>query len=177
MQRAVSLDPLSFWANRLLGSMLFYARRYGESLAALKRALEIAPDRFGFVEGWNSDNYEVQGRYGETLAADLRDMASELSPQDINTFRSAFATGGWKAYQEARVKYLLRRSKNECDLNPVALSYVRLGNLTEAFRRFNRDLDSRCTMTVFELSADPRLDKIRQDPRFTALLHRVNLPH
>ena len=177
MQRAVTLDPLSFWANRLLGSMLFYARRYGESLAALKRALEIAPDRFGFVEGWNSDNYEVQGQYSETLAADLRDMASELSPQDINTFRSAFVTGGWKAYQEARVKYLLRRSKNECDLNPVALSYVRLGNLTEAFRRFNRDLDSRCTMTVFELSADPRLDKIRQDPRFTALLHRVNLPH
>jgi TolB-like protein/DNA-binding winged helix-turn-helix (wHTH) protein/tetratricopeptide (TPR) repeat protein len=177
MQRAVTLDPLSFWANRLLGSMLFYARRYDESLAALKRALEIAPDRFGFVEGWNSDNYEVQGQYSEALAADLRDMASELSPQDINTFRSAFATGAWKAYQEARVKYLLRRSKNECDLNPLAISYVRLGNLTEAFRCFNRDLDNRCTMTIFDLSADPRLGNIRQDPRFTALLHRVNLPH
>jgi hypothetical protein len=54
---------------------------------------------------------------------------------------------------------------------------VRLGNLTEAFRCFNRDLDNRCTMTIFDLSADPRLGNIRQDPRFTALLHRVNLPH
>ncbi len=175
MQRAVTLDPLSFWANRLLGSMLYYSRRYDESLVALKRASEIAPDKVSFVEGWNSKNYEVKGLYSEALAADLKDMASELTPQNINTFRSAFATGGWKAYEEARVKFLLPRSMNECDM--LAMSYVRLGNSTEAFRWFNRDLDNHCTMTVFDLSADPRLDEIRQDPRFTALLHRSNLPH
>lgn len=177
MQRAVTLDPLSFWANRLLGSMLFYSRRYDESLVALKRASEIAPDKFGFVESWNSSNYELQGRYSEALAADLKDMVSELSPQDMNSFRSAFATGGWKAYQEARVRFLLTRSMNECDMNPLAISYVRLGNLTEAFRWLNRDLDNHCTMTVFELSADPRLDKIRGDDRFRDLLRRVHLPH
>jgi hypothetical protein len=94
--------------------MLYYSRRYDESLVALKRASQIAPDKFGFVEGWNSNNYEVQNRYCEALAADLKDMASELSPQDINTFRSAFATGGWKAYQESRVKFLLTHSVNEC---------------------------------------------------------------
>ena len=177
MQRAVTLAPLSFWANRLLGSMLYYSRRYDESLAALKRASEIAPDKFGFVEGWNSNNYEVQSRYSEALAADLKDMVSELSPQVINTFRSAFAIGGWKGYQEARVKFLLPRSMNQCDINPLAMSYVRLSNLTEAFRWFNRDLDNHCSMTVFELSADPRLDKIRGDERFRDLLRRVHLPH
>jgi TolB-like protein/DNA-binding winged helix-turn-helix (wHTH) protein/Tfp pilus assembly protein PilF len=175
MQRAVTLDPLSFWANRLLGSMLYYARRYDESLFALKRASEIAPDRFEFVEGWNAYIYEIQGRYSEALAADLKGIASELSPQDINTFRSAFASGGWKAYQEARVKFLLPRAINECS-NNLWMSYVRLGNLTEAFRWFNRDLDKHCNI-VFDLSADPRLDKIRSDERFRALLRRVNLPH
>jgi hypothetical protein len=176
-QRAVALDPFSFWANRLLGSMLYYSRRYDESLVALTRASEIAPDKFELVEGWNSGIYEIQGRYSDAFAADLKDSASELSPQDIDSFRSAFATGGWKAYQEARVKFLLPRSMSECHMNPLAMSYVRLGNLTEAFRWFNRDLDNRCGRTVFDLSSDPRLDKIRQDPRFTALLHRVNLPH
>ncbi len=175
MQRAVTLDPLSFWANRLLGSMLYYARRYDESLFALKRASEIAPDRFEFVEGWNAYIYEIQGRYSEALAADLKGIASELSPLDINTFRSAFASGGWKAYQEARVKFLLPRAINECS-NNLWMSYVRLGNLTEAFRWFNRDLDKHCNI-VFDLSADPRLDKIRGDERFRALLRRVNLPH
>jgi hypothetical protein len=119
----------------------------------------------------------MQGRYGDAFAVDMKEMAAELSPGDLHSFRSAFETGGWKGYQEARVKYLLPRSVNRCYPNYLAMSYVRLGNLAEAFRWFNRDLDNQCGRTVFDLSADPRLDKIRQDPRFTALLHRVNLPH
>ena len=176
MRRAVALDPLSFWANRLLGSMLYYSRRYDESLVALKRATELAPDKFAMVEGWNSGNYEMLGHYGDAFAADRKDLASELSLREISLLQSAFETGGWKAYQEARVKYLLPRSPSQCYMNPVAMSYVRLGDLTEAFRWFDRDLDNRCGRTVFDLSSDPRLDKIRQDPRYTALLHRVNLP-
>jgi tetratricopeptide (TPR) repeat protein len=177
MRRAVALDPLSFWANRLLGSMLYYSRRYEESLAALNRALELAPDKFGFVEGWRPGNYEMLGRYSDAFAAEMKDMASELSPGDAESFRSGFANRGWKGYQEARVKYLLRRPMGECQMNPLALSYLSLGKVDETFRWLNRDLDNRCGKTVFDLSSDPRLDKIRQDPRFTALLHRINLPH
>jgi TolB-like protein/DNA-binding winged helix-turn-helix (wHTH) protein len=176
-RRAVELDPLSFWANRLLGSMLYYSRRYDESLVALKHASELAPDKFSFVEGWYSGIYEIQGRYNDALVADLKDMASQLSPQDVRSFRTAFETGGWKGYQEARVKYLLPRSVGQCFMNPLAMSYLRLGNLTEAFRWFNRDMDNHCGRTVFDLVADPRLDKIREDDRFRALLRRVNLPH
>jgi TolB-like protein/cytochrome c-type biogenesis protein CcmH/NrfG len=176
MRRAVALDPLSFWANRLLGSMLFFSRRYDESLLALERASELAPDKFRFVENWYSDNYEMQGRYSDAFAADMKEMTPELSPGEIHSFRSAFETGGWKGYQEARVKYLLARSLNRCYPNYLAMSYVRLGNPAEAFRWYNRDLDNHCGRTVFDLSSDPRLDKIREDPRFTALLHRANLP-
>ncbi len=176
MQRAVTLDPLSFWANRLLGSMLYYARRYDESLVALKRALEIAPDKFDFVEGWNANIYEVQGRYSEALTADLKALVSVLSPQEVNSFRLAFATGGWKAYQKARIKFFLTKSSLQCRSNFLAMGYLRLGNQAEAFRWFNRDLDNHCNI-VFDLSADPRLDKIRGDERFRALLRRVNLPH
>lgn len=176
MRRAVALDPLSFWANRLLGSMLYYSRHYDESLVALKRASELAPDKFSFVEGWNSGNYEMQGRYSDALAADMKELASELSPQDVSAFRSAFEAGGWKGYQEARVKYLLPRSINQNYMNDLAMSYVRIGNITEALHWFSRDLDYCCGKTVFDLSSDPRLDKIREDPRFSALLHRVNLP-
>jgi TolB-like protein/DNA-binding winged helix-turn-helix (wHTH) protein/Tfp pilus assembly protein PilF len=177
MRRAVALDPLSFWANRLLGSMLYYSRHYDESLVALQRSLEIAPDKTGFVEGWNSNNYEMLGRYGDAFAADLKNRASELSPGDVAAFRSAFEAGGWKGYQEARVKYLLRRPLSQCQVNPLAMSYFRLGRVDETFRWLKRDLDNRCGMTIFDLSADPRLDSIRSDPRFTALLHSINLPH
>jgi TolB-like protein/DNA-binding winged helix-turn-helix (wHTH) protein len=177
MQRAVAHDPFSFWANRLLGSMLYYARRYDESLDALNRASEIAPDKGEFVQGWYSSIYELQGRYEEAFAADLVDMASEITPKDVELFRSAFKTGGWKAYQEARVQFLLPRSMSECHMNPVAMSYVRLGNLDETFHWLNRDMDNHCGRTIFDLSADPRLDTIRHDPRFAVLRSRAKLPH
>jgi TolB-like protein/DNA-binding winged helix-turn-helix (wHTH) protein len=176
MRRAVALDPLSFWANRLLGSMLYYSRRYDESLVVLQRSLELAPDKIGFVAGWNSGNYEMLGRYRDAFAADMQEMAGEFSPQDIEPFRSAFEAGGWHGYQQARVKFLLSRSMGQCQMNSVATSYLQFGDVTEAFRWLSSDLESRCGRTVFDLSSDPRLDSIRADPRFTALLHRANLP-
>ncbi len=177
MQRAVSLDPRSFWANRLLGSMLYYSRRYDESLVALARASEIAPDKSSFIVGWTSSIYEVKGRYSEALEADLQDSDARLSARDIIAFRKAFASGGWRAYQEARVNYLLPRSSGKCFINPLSMSYVRLGNTTEAIRWFSRDLDNRCSLIIFDLSSDPRLDTIRGDKRFRDLLQRVHLPH
>jgi tetratricopeptide (TPR) repeat protein len=177
MHRALQLDPLSFWANRLLGSTLYYSRHYDESLAALKRASELAPDKFELVEGWNSNNYEALGRYSEAFASDLRDNASELSPQDVDAFRDAFKTKGWKGYQEARIQFLLPRASRRCYMNPISMSYLRLGKLDEAFRWLDHDLEEHCGRVVFDLSADPRLDSVRGDPRFAALQRKVNLPH
>ena len=177
-RRAVALDPLSFWAYRNLGMALFYARRYDEALAALKRASEIAPDKSAlFVEGWNSGIYEVQGRYADAVAADLKNFSPQsipYSPAELDSLRSAFETGGWKSYQEARVKILLPRTTHPCADWGLAMSYLRLGNLTEAFRWFNRQIDDHCESF---LAADPRSDPIRSDPRYTALLARMNLPH
>ena len=170
MQRAVALAPLSFWANRLLGSMLYYSRRYDESLVALNRALELAPDKAGFVEGWEYGNYQMLGRYSDAVAADMNDMGPDFSPGDIHRLRSAFETGGWRSYQEAKVKLVLRNSIDQCQKGSLAVSYLELGNVAEAFRWLNRNLDNHCGSTVFELSSDPRLDKIRDDPRFAALL-------
>ena len=61
--------------------MLFYSRRYDESLAALKRASEIAPDKFELVEGWNSGIFELQGRYADAFTADLKDLGLGANPQ------------------------------------------------------------------------------------------------
>jgi tetratricopeptide (TPR) repeat protein len=176
MKRAVALDPLSFWANRQLGATLYYARRYDESLAALKRASELAPDKPGFVGFWISADYEMQGRYADAVAADLTQL-SGLSPADVESLRFAFESRGWKGYQEARVKILpSRRPSEPCrQWDNIAMGYLRLGNMSEAFQWFNREVDRRCSFVVV-LPADPRLDDVRTDSRYTALLSRINLP-
>jgi tetratricopeptide (TPR) repeat protein len=156
---------------------LFYARRYDEALAALKRASEIAPDKSEFVDTWNSAIYEVEGRYEDAVAARLKDLTAyrtPFSPAEVDSLRSAFETGGWKAYQEARVKILLPRAMGPCASRDLSMSYLSLDNLTEAFRWFNHLADEQCESF---LAADPRSDPIHTDPRYTALLHRMNLPH
>jgi TolB-like protein/DNA-binding winged helix-turn-helix (wHTH) protein/tetratricopeptide (TPR) repeat protein len=175
-RRAVSLDPLSFWANRNLGMALFYARRYDEALAALKRASEIAPDKSPlFVEGWNSAIYEVEGRYADAMAADLKNI-TDLSPAEVDSHRSAFENGGWKAYQKTLVKVWLPRSTKPCGGWELSMTYLRLGDSTEAFRWFNRQVDEHCP-SVLTLSIDPRFDTIRKDAPYSALLSRMHLPH
>jgi TolB-like protein len=174
-RRAVALEPFSFWANRNLGMALFYARRYDEALAALKRASEIAPDKSPwFVEEWNYSIYEVEGRYADAVAADLK-YFTNFSPAQVDSLRSTFETGGWKTYQETRVKILLPLVTTPCASEDLTKSYLSLDNLTEAFRWMNRRVDERCAVPV--RAADPRYDPIRSDPRFIALLKRMNLPH
>src|SRR5262249_49808070 len=126
-RRAVAKDPLSFWAHRNLGMALFYARRYDEALAALRRASEIAPDKAAFVEGWNAAIYEAMGRYDEAVTAQIKDLTAPpnpyLSPAEVDSLRSAFATGGWKAYQATWIKILLSRAGSTCsDLSALGMS-------------------------------------------------------
>jgi TolB-like protein/DNA-binding winged helix-turn-helix (wHTH) protein len=173
-KRAVELDPLSFWANRNHGAMLYFASRYDESLAALKRAAELAPDRLIYVELWNSAIYELKGRYGDAVEADLK-LYSDLTPADISSLRSKFKTGGWKAFQEAEMQIFLPRVATPCVYwGPIAMNYLRLGNFTEAFNWFNREVDEHCLDIVWR-ARDPRLDPVRSDPRYIVLLRRMNL--
>ena len=175
-RRALELDPLGFWTNRNLGVALYYDRRYDEALAALRRATEIAPDRPAFVDGWISDIAEAQGHDADAAHAEMLGIASAVSPHEFGDLRSAFAAGGWKEYQQTRIRFLLSRSSTPCTSDDLAMSYLRIGRIPEAFRWFQREADEYC-VSVSSLAADPRLDLFRQKPQYIALQDRLNLPH
>jgi len=99
---------------------------------------------------------------------------SLFHPPQVDSLHSAFEAGGWKAYQEAWIKIRLPQAMRPCHNLGLAMNYLRLGNLTETFRWLNREVDDHCESFM---AADPRLDPIRSDPRYTALLARMNLPH
>ena len=56
----------------------------------------------------------------------------------------------------------------------VAVSYSALGNRDEAFRWLEKALEDRADCIPF-LNVDPRLDRLRPDPRFDQLVKRVGL--
>ena len=173
---AMETDPLGFRSDRTFGQILFYDRKYSESLVALQRALEIAPDRIEYVAGWTSAVYESQGRYTEAAEEELRGIATGTPASEIRVLREALASGGWKRYQQARIKLLLPKSSQLCVSYDLAWSYLRLGQVEEAFRWFQRSADEHCIMAP-HLAADPRIDSVRSDPRYMAYQDRLHLTH
>ncbi|WP_109488928.1 tetratricopeptide repeat protein [Occallatibacter savannae] len=173
---ALETDPLGFRSDRTLGQILFYDRKYSESLNALQRAFEIAPDRIEYVAGWTSAVYEAQGRYTDAAQAELRGIASSTPANEIKELREALAAGGWQRYQQTRIKLLLPKSSQLCVSFDLAWSYLRLRKVGEAFRWFQRSADEHCIMAP-HLASDPRVDPVRNDPRYVAYQDRLHLPH
>jgi TolB-like protein/DNA-binding winged helix-turn-helix (wHTH) protein/cytochrome c-type biogenesis protein CcmH/NrfG len=174
MRKAVELDPLSFFANRYLGSTLYFGRHYDEALAALGHASEIAPDGVSAVQGWVSYIYEAKGNYDQAVTAELKGIEPYASPQQIHLLRSGYEKSGWKGYREAHLQYSLSRAGQPCVSYEIADDYRALGRVDEAFDWFDRAFDERCIFMI-ALNADPRYDGIRSDPRFQELLRRMNL--
>jgi len=175
-RRAVKLDPVSFFANRQLAAVLYFDRRYNAALAQLQRTRELHEDP-GVIENWASWVYEAKHQDGKAVHADLMNLEGDRAPAaDLNFCRAAYARGGWQGYWKARIeRILLPIAKRQCVSYFLGVDYARIGDPAKAFRWLNRAVDQHCIWLVC-LAVDPKLDTLRSDPRYQALLHRINLP-
>jgi TolB-like protein/Tfp pilus assembly protein PilF len=174
MRRALQLDPRSFLMNRHLGAALYFARHYDDALLYLRRALEIEPTRFGYAERWITRSYEMAHRMADAERVDLQGLSLSISDEKLAPLRRAYQSGGWKAYQRARIGLISRLPDNGCDLYEIGESYIRLGDRDRAFSLLARGIKAGC-FWADSLPVDPLLDDIRNDPRFPALLQMAHL--
>ena len=170
MQRALTLDPLSFSSNRLLGSMLYFARDYDQSMHYLQQAAELDPERGDLAQNWMTLIFEKKGMFPEAVKADLFDMKEPYA----TTMRAAFRSGGWTAYQRARIS-VLRLQPTGCFAYEIGMSYLRIGDRDAAIPWLNRGVDQNCFWSLW-LRVNPLLDDFRSDPRYHDLLRRAKLP-
>jgi TolB-like protein/Flp pilus assembly protein TadD len=178
MRRVLSLDPLSFRANRHMGSALYFARRYDESLFYLSRAseLEKLPSA---VENWSTRDYEMLGRFDESVRADLLAILASKPDANVEPLRIAYQQGGWKAYQVARAALLKPlatikgHSWNGAIAYELGLSYLRTGDRAQAIPYFEYAADQHCFWSL-TMKVDPVLDDLRSDPHYPELLARVH---
>ena len=166
-QIAVQLDPLSSGAS-LLGRILIRARRYQEALPYLERGIELEPrsSRSYFRLG---DNYVQLGRYDEAIAAYRK--AGELVPKS-----------GWFKAGIARVYALTGRQREARQIisglktDPLAIAgvYAALGDKNEAFTILDKAIEEH--QFIVYLKEDPVFESLYSDPRWQALLRRMNYP-
>ena len=174
VQTAVTLDPFSTVNNARLASMLFYARRYNETLAQSRHLLELDSTSVqGRVELARA--YLQLGRCAEALAALEQGPgpAWEVFPGLLG---QAYATCGHRTQALARLSYLgsAVRAGRYVPHFAFARIYAGLADTDRALAELDSAYVERA-WPMFTLRVEPAFDGLRADPRFVRLLKKVGL--
>ncbi len=168
---AVDVDPASLWSQYSYGISLHFARRYTESIAQFRRTLTMDED-FGLAYMTLVTDLELSGNEAEAFDVWKKLMVrwgtDEKTVQDI---KAGFQAEGWLGVRRV---YDKRPEDSSKVYFHGAAGYAQMGMKDKAFEYLERSLAGREIWIAF-LKVDPRLDAIRDDPRFTDLAARVGL--
>jgi TolB-like protein/Flp pilus assembly protein TadD len=174
-QSALELDPISPLTHGIVGSGQYFARRYEDSLARCRRALEIDPNHIQSLFAYCVTAAEL-GRHGEAMEAAERAVAlSGRSAFFLGVLGFVCATAGRSAEGRATLAELEERAAHEY-VAPIlqARILVRLGDFAAALDRLEQAFSERNSM-MFTLAASREFDVLRAEARFQALLRRLGL--
>ena len=173
------MDPLSSAIGSDFGISLYYARRYDDAVAELRRVIQADP-KFSRTHHYLGRVYAQIGRHREALdeyrkgglldGDDREGVALRAAAIRASIDRSG-ARGFWRALLELEMKKTARQSEWEHD---VAVLYARLGEKNQAFSWLERAYADR-TFELLFLQVGPEWDNLRGDPRFDDLLRRIGL--
>jgi tetratricopeptide (TPR) repeat protein len=171
-RRALELEPVSQNINRNYGSFLMFARRYDESEKQLRKTVELDPIfQVGYFTLANT--LQLQGRYAESVEAYAKAREVAGKPEEAAAMRASFKKGGWRGF-------VLDFSKYDwmSDNRPKYIDATRLASIGENQRAVEALEDAFAERESFItlLKVDPRLDPLRDDPRFQELLRKVGFP-
>jgi Flp pilus assembly protein TadD len=174
IERAQQLDPLSPIINADLAQILYFARRHEDAVAQSRKTLQMNP---AFAEARRVSFLALQRihRDQEALA-------------DLETYRALpdGGLGGSVGYgyaalgrrrEAATVLRELEEQSRRRSVPPYDLAVIHagLGQTDDALLWLDKSLATHDPESMI-LPIDPRLDSVRGDPRFVALLRRMGLP-
>lgn len=168
---AVALDPLNSLAYLSKAEVLTYLHRYPEAIAAGRTALQTSPD-LGPAHLWVGDAYLLLGQTGQAKSEYLAIGADD-------PFRAArlgllASRTGDRAEAERQLAALNKQSGGTASYQNAEI-YTQLGDKDRAFAELDKAVQTKDSGLSY-LKVDPFLDPIRGDPRYAALVRRLNFP-
>jgi tetratricopeptide (TPR) repeat protein len=172
---ARQLDPLFPFAGALEGQSLSYAGRNDEALERLRETSELAPN-FWMPHLFAAGVYIEKAMYEESVT-EAR-LTGKLAPtQTASVAYECYALAKLGRHDEARAALdgLLKLS-SERFVPPyhIALIYSGFGENNEALTWLERGFAERDPKMTF-IKVDPKLNNLRNEPRFISLVERMGL--
>ncbi len=175
LKRAEELDPLSLIIQTNLGDALLFSRRYDEAVAQYKRVLSLDPN-FQFARFQLATAYQQKGMHGEAIEEYRKGLELGYDPLVNGSLAYSLARLG-RTDEARKILEQLRRESAEryVPAYAIVLPLLGLGEKEEVLKWLEKDVEERSTLATY-YSASPELDGLRSEPRFKALLKKLNLP-
>ncbi len=170
MKECIEIDPLKPLYFLNLGNILTHAGRLDESIAYFKKTLELNP-QFQRAHLYLGRSYLLMGKPEMAL--------KEMQKENLEVFRIfGMAMAYYAANRHKEADEVLRdfsdRFQNEWSYLLAEL-YAFRGEKDKAFIWLKNAYEKNDGWLVF-LKGDPLLKNLKNDPRYTAFLKKMNLP-
>jgi adenylate cyclase len=172
-KKALQLDPLNSFLNTDLAFFLYWPRRYDEAIAQIRRTLELDPNNafahsvLGWCLLWKGNAVDALAEFHKATTLD-----------DLPWYRGALgytsAVLGDRAKAEQTLRELEDLSKHRY-VSPAlpATVYLGLGEKQKALDWLEKAFEDR-DPSLWWITGDQLYDSARDEPRFKALLQRVD---
>lgn len=175
ISRATELDPVSQAILKDKGLALYYNRRYDDAIEIAKNTLELDPN-YSAAHRLLSLAYQGKGQIDDAIEENRK--WGELTGNSIETdfaLAQLYAVSG--KHEDAR--RLIK--KVETEKHPVsnvyrglALIHYALDDDDTTFELLEKSYEMR-EEALMNLKVDPKMDRLRFDPRFIALLKKMGV--
>jgi serine/threonine protein kinase/tetratricopeptide (TPR) repeat protein len=177
-QKAQELDPLApiIYVSRAL--VLYYARKYDQALEFCLEALELDPNYSG-AHFWSSIIYAQMQQYDKFLFEQKKFLtlvgADSAQIEMLDKIYEIYNTSGTEDAARFAISLYQKASEfADIPIDSFLLPYSVLKDKEQMMIMLEKCYQERLQPIVV-LKVDPRLDFIRSDPRFQALLKKVGL--
>jgi TolB-like protein/Tfp pilus assembly protein PilF len=175
VERVLQSDPLSLFVRLVQVVMLLISYQHERTLEAARQLLELDPTAYWAYLAIGSI-YRDQGLLEKAIVAHRRAMeVSGDSPPMMGWLGHTLALSGNTSDARALLERLYRKAAQGY-VPPTSLAWIHLGlgEIDAAFEWLNRAVDE-CDQLLMPIKSYTFLDPIRTDPRFAALLRKMNL--
>ena len=174
--QAQELDPRSSIINTNVGWPYYHNRQYDQAIEAFQNALLIDED-FWYAHWGLGVSYYQKEMHEKALAEHqtAKKLYKGWQPEIESQIGSIYARWGRREEAEQVLNNVLKRSEQEY-VSPTVLAYLYLAleEDDQVFEWLNRAFKVRDPELTW-LKTLPDYDPIRSDPRYTALLKKMNL--
>jgi TolB-like protein/Tfp pilus assembly protein PilF len=174
VRQALAIDPASVRAGTGAGRALYLARQYTDAIERFKKTLELDHD-YALAVIWLGRTYVALNKKEEALAElERAALITNRAPSSLGPLGHAYGVFGYRDKALAILAELQRLS-TDAYVSPLnyALVYLGLRDVDRAFQELHRAADQQLS-SLGSLRTAIEYDPLRSDPRFIALLHRVN---